>query len=102
MLTSKQRAFLRGQARHLDPIFQIGKDGIGENTVTAVTDALKARELVKIHILETCPYSPRGAREELCERIGCESVQVIGRKAVLFLQKKKESGYDLKKLEVID
>ena len=100
MLTSKQRAFLRGQGALIDPIFQIGKDGISDNSVTAIANALKARELVKIHLLDSCPYSPRQAREELCDRIGCESVQVIGSKIVLFLQKKKESRYDLKNLEL--
>ena len=100
MLTSKQRAFLRSQARMMSPIFQIGKDGIGENSAKAMSDALDARELIKIHVLENSMLTAREAREELCEKLACESVQVIGSKFVLFRQKKKDSKYDLKKLEL--
>ena len=100
MLTSKQRAFLRSQARMMSPIFQIGKDGIGENSAKAISDALDARELIKIHVLENSMLTAREAREELCEKLACGSVQVIGSKFVLFRQKKKDSKYDLKKLEL--
>lgn len=100
MLTSKQRAFLRSQARMMSPIFQIGKDGIGENSAKAISDALDARELIKVHVLENSMLTAREAREELCEKLACESVQVIGSKFVLFRQKKKDSKYDLKKLEL--
>ncbi|MBQ3394490.1 MAG: YhbY family RNA-binding protein [Oscillospiraceae bacterium] len=100
MLTSKQRAFLRSQARMMPPIFQIGKEGIGENSVKALSDALDARELIKIHVLENSMYTAREAREELCGELGCESVQVIGSKIVIFRQKKKDSKYDLRKLEL--
>ena len=97
MLTSKQRAFLRSQARMMSPIFQIGKDGIGENSAKAISDALDARELIKIHVLENSMLTAREAREELCEKLACESVQVIGSKFVLYRKNKKDPKIKLVK-----
>ena len=93
MLTSKQRAALRSAANTMDPVFQIGKGEIDEQVVAAVADCLAARELIKIKVLENSPYTAREAAALLEEATGAEGVQVIGRKLVLFLQKKKESAY---------
>lgn len=101
MLSSKERAFLRGQAQHIDTIFQIGKTGISEETLKAVTDALAARELIKLRVLDTCPYNAKEAAAALSEAIGCDSVQVIGTKFVLFMPKKKDSKFDLKNLALL-
>lgn len=95
MLTSKQRAYLRSQAQHMDTIFQIGKGGVSDETAVQVTNALNARELIKLRVLDTCPLSAREAAQELCTMTGCESVQIIGSKFVLFLQKKKDSKFEL-------
>ncbi|MEG2081874.1 MAG: YhbY family RNA-binding protein, partial [Oscillospiraceae bacterium] len=92
-LTSKQRAYLRGQAQHLDTIFQIGKGGVSEETAVQVTNALIARELIKLRVLDTCPYSAKEAADILCKLTNCQSVQIIGSKFVLFLQKDKDSKY---------
>lgn len=99
MLTSKQRAFLRSCRQKEDTIFQIGKTGFSHESVEAVEKALAARELIKLKVLETCPYSAKEAAALLAEETGSESVQVIGSKFVLFKQKDKESKFDLKKLE---
>lgn len=93
MLTSKQRAALRKEAAALTPVFQVGKGGIENNVVKATTDALKARELVKLRVLETSPLTAREAAEELAGATDSQVVQVIGRVLVLFLQKPKESQY---------
>ncbi|MGN0984299.1 MAG: YhbY family RNA-binding protein [Gemmiger sp.] len=93
MLTSKQRAALRGAANTLDPVFQIGKGEIDEPMIQAVANCLAARELIKLKVLENSAYSAREAAEILAEATGAECVQVIGRKFVLFLQKKKESAF---------
>ena len=85
MLTSKQRAYLRGQAQHLDTIFQIGKQGITQETVEAVTTALEARELIKLRVLDNSPYKAKQAAQMLSEAIGCDSIQAIGSKFVLFM-----------------
>ena len=94
-LNSKQRAYLRGQAQHIDTIFQIGKDGVTEATAEAIKTALVARELVKCRVLDNCPYKAKQAAEMFCEYIGCDCVQVIGSKFVLFLKKDKDSQYDI-------
>ena len=54
MLTGKQKRFLRGEAHHLNAIFQIGKDGLHDKQIIGIDEALEARELIKVKILETC------------------------------------------------
>ena len=92
-LTSKQRAALRGMANTMEPVFQIGKGEIDETLIKGVNDCIKARELIKLKVLENSEYDPREAADILCEALDCDCVQVIGRKFVLFKQKKKESAY---------
>ena len=94
MLTSKQRAALRGAANPLEPVFQIGKGDIDEALVQALEDCIAARELIKVKVLETSACEPREAAVLLAERLHADCVQVIGRKFVLFKQKKKESAFD--------
>ena len=84
MLTSKQRAQRRGIAATEDTIVQIGKGGITENTVKTVTDALKAREIVKGRVLENSLMTAREACDQLSELCKAEQVQVIGSKFVLY------------------
>ncbi len=84
MLTSKQRAQLRGMANSMDTILQIGKDGINDNTIKQVDDALAARELIKCRVLETSPKSSREAADEIAEKIGADVVQVIGYRFILY------------------
>ncbi len=93
MLTSKQRATLRGKANTMDPVFQIGKGEIDEAVIQAVNDCLAARELIKLKILNNSMYTAREASEILCEACGADGVQVIGSKFVLYRQKKKDSQY---------
>lgn len=93
MLTSKQRAILRGKANTLDPVFQIGKGEIDETVIQAVSDCLAARELIKLKVLDNSMYSAKEASQILCEACGADGVQVIGSKFVLYLQKSKESQY---------
>ncbi len=93
MLTSKQRAILRAQANGLDPVFQVGKEEIGDQLVKATADCLAARELIKLRVLETSPYTPKEAAAILAEKTGADCVQVIGSKFVLYLEKKKDSKY---------
>lgn len=90
MLTSKQRAQLKGLASVEDTIIHIGKGGISENTITSAKDALKARELIKGKVLESAMLSSREACEQLSELCGAEPVQVIGNKFVLYKRNNKE------------
>ena len=96
-LTSKQRAQLRGLANDIDTIVQVGKDGIGDNLVKQVNDALEARELIKGRVLENSMYTAREAAEELKVAARCEVVQVIGSKFVLF---RYQHNKDKRKIEL--
>lgn len=88
MITSKQRAFLRGQANSLSPVFQIGKEGITEQLLSQLALALEARELIKVHILETALLDTKPTCNEVAERLGAEPIQAIGSKFVLYKQAK--------------
>jgi len=100
-LTSKQRAQLRGLANTIDTIVQVGKDGIGENLIKQVDDALEARELIKGRVLDNnIEYDARLAAEELAKATRSEVVQVIGSKFVLYREthsKSKEKRIELVK-----
>ncbi len=90
MITSKQRAYLRGLANPIDTILQIGKGGIGNNLTKQVDDALTARELVKLRCLETADITPREAAGVLARACGAEIVQVIGTRLVLYRSAPKD------------
>lgn len=89
MLTSKQRAFLRGMANGLDAIFQVGKNGVTPELRDTVHNALEARELVKINVLDNNMLGAAEAAELLASRTGADIVQVIGSKFVLYRPAKK-------------
>ena len=89
-MTSKQRAYLKGLAMTMDPIFQIGKNSLTPEFTKAVQEALEARELIKISILQNCMEDPRQMAETLAERTHSQVVQVIGRKIVLYREGKNE------------
>ena len=84
MITSKQRARLRGMANTIVPIAQIGKGGITENLTKQLDDALEARELIKVTVLETALMSAREACEICCNELKAEPVQCIGLKFVIY------------------
>ena len=84
MLSSKQRAYLRGLANKENAIFQIGKSGISEEILTELDIVLEKRELIKLSVLETSFMTARGACEAVCEEIGAEPVQCIGNKFVIY------------------
>lgn len=94
-MTSKQRAYLRGQANTMEPIFQIGKSGITENLIKQLYDAIEARELIKITVLETAPDDVKSLAVEIAEKTNSELIQTIGNKITLFRQKNKNSRYEL-------
>ena len=90
-MTSKERAGLRSQANTIQPIFQIGKNGISDNTIKQVDDALEARELIKITVLETAGENTRDLAHEVAREVNAEVVQVIGSKFVLYRKSKKNN-----------
>lgn len=94
--TSKQRAYLKGLAMNLTPIFQIGKSSLTPELTAAVAEALEARELIKISVLQNCLDDPKVIAQYLAERTRSEVVQVIGKKIVLY-----KEGKDNKKKIVL-
>ena len=97
MLTSKQRAYLRGLAAAEDTIVIIGKGGITENIMIQMNDALKARELVKGRVLENSLLTAREAADALNETCRAEVVQVIGSKFVLYKRNEQKPKVELPK-----
>lgn len=89
-MTSKQRAYLKGLAMKTEPILQLGKGGVTPENTASVDEALAARELIKISVLQNCLEDPRQMAEVLAERTRSQVVQVIGRKIVLYREGKKE------------
>ena len=85
MLNSKQRAELRAEANGLDPIFQIGKEGVTESVIAQIEDTFNTRELFKVKVhLETSPESPKEIASKIAEATKCDVVQVVGGTIVLF------------------
>ena len=91
-MTSKQRAYLKKLATNLDTIFQIGKGDISENMVIQISNALEARELIKLRVLDNAEYMPREAAEEIAAAVDAEVVTVIGTKFVLFRVSSREKN----------
>ncbi|WP_261129565.1 ribosome assembly RNA-binding protein YhbY [Bacillus sp. Marseille-Q3570] len=95
MLTGKQKRFLRSKAHHLDPIFQVGKGGTNENMYSQINDALEARELIKVSVLQNCEEDKDTVADTLTEKTGAELVQVIGNTIVLYKESKEKKTIEL-------
>lgn len=90
-MTSKERAYLRGLANTIDPIFQVGKGGISDVLIEQLNNAIEARELIKITVLETASGNAKELANVIANSTNSEVVQTIGNKITLFRQKKKNS-----------
>ena len=95
MLTSKQRAVLRSHAKSMETILQVGKSGVGDTLIKQVDDALTARELIKLRVLENSMLTAREAAGQLAEAVNADVVQVIGTRFVLFRRNPKKPLYEL-------
>ena len=84
MISGKQRAFLRKLGHDMQPVMQIGKEGLSDPVITAIDEALEKRELMKISILETAMLDTRETCNEVAERLLAEPVQAIGNKFILY------------------
>jgi len=89
MLTGKQKRFLRSKAHHLNPIFQVGKGGVSENMTKQLEDALEARELIKVSILQNCDDDKDEVAEQIVSQTKAELVQLIGHTIVLYKESKE-------------
>ena len=95
-MTTKQRAYLKGLAMNIDPIYQIGKASITPEFTEGIIEALEARELIKISVLKNCADDPKELASMLSDRTGSEVIQVIGKKIVLYKRSKKNPKIELK------
>lgn len=89
-MTSKQRAYLKSLAMKTEPILQLGKGGVTPENTASVEEALAARELIKISVLQNCMEDPHAIAQLLAERTRSQVVQVIGKKIVLYREGKKD------------
>ena len=94
-MTTKQRAYLKGLAMTMDPIFQIGKSSMTPEFTKAIAEALEARELIKISVLQNCMDDPKELANVLAERTRSQVVQVIGKKIVLYKESKDNKRIEL-------
>ena len=90
-MTSKERALLRSQAHHLDPVVHIGKDGLTPEVVEAIDEALEARELIKVGVLKNCFEDPKDLAETAAGRTKSQVVQVMGKKITLYRKNNKKN-----------
>ena len=95
MMTSKQRAYLRAMAAPMDTIFQVGKGGVNDNMCEQISNALEARELIKLRVLDNCDLNAKEAAQIISEETDSDVVQVIGTRFVLYLE-----SVDHKKIEL--
>lgn len=96
-MTTKQRAYLKSLAMKMDPIYQIGKSTLTPEITQGVSEALEARELIKINVLKNCMADVGEVAQILSERTQSEVVQVIGRKIVLYRESKEKKKIELPK-----
>lgn len=95
MLTGKQKRFLRSKAHHIQPIFQVGKGGVNSNLVKQVEEALEARELIKVSVLQNCEEDKETVAEDLSTGSKAELVQVIGSTIVLYKESVNQKRIEL-------
>lgn len=89
-MTTKQRAYLKGLAMNIDPVYQVGKLSLTPEITKGIDEVLEARELIKVSVLKNCIDDPREIAEVVAERTNSEVVQVIGKKIVLYRSSKKK------------
>ncbi|WP_100402289.1 ribosome assembly RNA-binding protein YhbY [Bacillus sp. FJAT-42315] len=97
MLTGKQKRFLRAEAHHLDPIFQVGKGGVNDNMIKQIGEALEARELMKISILQNCDEDKQEVARSIAKGAKAHVVQIIGNIIILYKESRENKQLVLPK-----
>ncbi|MCY7784012.1 MULTISPECIES: ribosome assembly RNA-binding protein YhbY [unclassified Bacillus (in: firmicutes)] len=95
MLTGKQKRFLRSKAHHLTPIFQVGKGGVNDNMIKQIAEALEARELIKVSVLQNCEDDKNDVAEALVKGSRSQLVQTIGNTIVLYKESRENKQIEL-------
>lgn len=94
-LSGKQKSFLRSMGMEIDPVVQVGKSGLIPSVVTSAIDAIRARELIKVKVLQNCPDEPADVIVMLAERTGADLVQLIGRNGLLYKKNQEKPKIEL-------
>ncbi|WFA09503.1 ribosome assembly RNA-binding protein YhbY [Tissierella sp. Yu-01] len=97
MISGKQRSYLKSIANNIDPIFQLGKNGLTENFIKQIDDALETREIIKVNVLKNCDLNPTEVASQLAEELSAEFVQSIGRKFVIYRESIEHKKIELPK-----
>ncbi|WP_339228193.1 ribosome assembly RNA-binding protein YhbY [Oceanobacillus sp. FSL K6-2867] len=95
MLTGKQKRFLRAEAHHLKPIFQVGKIGVNDNMIEQIGEALEKRELLKVSVLQNCMEDKDSVAEQIAAGTDAHIVQIIGNQIVLYKESKENKQLQL-------
>lgn len=95
LLTGKQRSYLKGLANKVDPIFQLGKNGITESFLKQIDEALEAREIVKVNVLNNSFLDIKEAANEVAKETNAEFVQSIGNKFVIYRESEENKKIEL-------
>ena len=90
MLLTKQKVKLRSLAMTLRPIFQVGKEGLSDNLIKGLDDALEAHELIKISVLKNCSSNIKEVAYDIASKTNSELIQIIGRNVVFYRESKKQ------------
>jgi RNA-binding protein len=93
-LTGRQRRKLRALGHHLDPVVQIGHEGVTDALVREAEAQLAAHELIKVRVGESSPLSRHEAADELSRRTGAELAQVLGRTFLLYKRNEEKPQID--------
>ncbi|MEW9500503.1 ribosome assembly RNA-binding protein YhbY [Jeotgalibacillus marinus] len=99
MLTGKQKRYLRAEAHHLSPIFQVGKGGVNDNMIKQVREALEARELLKISVLQNCEQDKDDVATMITKGTRAELVQIIGNIVVVYKESRENKKLELPKVK---
>ncbi|AOM82564.1 ribosome assembly RNA-binding protein YhbY [Salisediminibacterium beveridgei] len=95
MLTGKQKRYLRSLAHNLKPIFQVGKGGVNDNLIKQVGEALEARELIKVSVLQNCLEDKHDVGAQISKGADAHLVQIIGNTIVLYKTSEENQSIDL-------
>lgn len=95
MLTGKQKRFLRSKSNHLQPLFQIGKNGLTQSVIEQIEEALESKELIKVNILQNCAEDKNEIAQTLSEQEGMYVVQVIGNIIILYKESVEKKRIEL-------
>lgn len=95
MITGKQRAYLKSLAHNIDPMLQIGKNGLSEGLINQIDELLENHELVKINVLQNAPEEAEEVVDYIIENTNSEFVQLIGSKFTIYRESKENKSIEL-------